>query len=271
MDFYQKFMKDTKRRKKLMYCSKCGAKAPDGTAFCQKCGAKLVADNTTTSAATENSNNSIPYVTPEDATSKKKKGKKWPVILGAIAGVLLLVIIIASIGGDDNSTEVKLSETYTNAEEGFSFKYASAWKPVSENNLSNYFDSSENYPLVFLANETEDGLNTAMVVSKFIVDQDAIDHLFINDDQFIATFDDDVTVKSTAVVELDGVPARKITYVNSDGIGYESYFYAVGSALYRIDFSWKGEDPGNLQRFFDAIIGSYVIDTSNVSSAPAAS
>lgn len=33
----------------------------------------------------------------------------------------------------------------------------------------------------------------------------------------------------------------EITYLDKDGVGYESYFYAVGPALYRIDFSYKGE------------------------------
>ena len=57
-----------------------------------------------------------------------------------------------------DSASVNLSETYINEEEGFSFNYPSAWVPVSEEEYSSRFGSieGEEYPLVLLANETDD-------------------------------------------------------------------------------------------------------------------
>lgn len=245
-----------------MFCPKCGAKTLDGAGFCQKCGTKLIVDD----AVQESTGMAGHQAQPDKVQTSKKKRKKLPIILCALAVLVLLLIIISSLGGNDrqvNTNGVNLSETYTNQNEGISFKYPKAWVLVSEEEFSGRFGSveDEEYPLVLLANETDDlpEANTYIMVSKFPATQDVIDHLFIDDEQFAATFDNDVTVKSTSTTEIDGVAARKITYLTSDGIGYQSYFYAVGSMLYRIDFSWMGESSGNNQRFFDAIIGSYEI------------
>lgn len=59
---------------------------------------------------------------------------------------------------------------------------------------------------------------------------------------------------------IDGISARKFTFFDPNtNVGSESWSYMVGSAIYRIDFEWVGEDPGNNQRFFDAVIDSYKI------------
>lgn len=252
-----------------MFCFKCGTEIPNGSKFCEKCGASL-ADGNVTQMPDGKSAKAVqqPVSVPADA-SKKKKRKKWPFILGGAVLLFLLIVIVAIGGGDDpesqpvqSSTEVELSETCTNDEEGFSFKYPGGWKPVSEERMAGLIGSVEDeYPLVLLANEPEDipEENSYIMVSKFDVEQNAIDHLFIEDEQFAETFDEDVSIKDTSVTELDDVSARKIVYVDSDGLGYESYFYAVDSILYRIDFIWKGESAGSLQPFFDAVIGSYKI------------
>lgn len=262
-----------------MFCPKCGAKALDGAEFCQKCGAKLIADRTD-QKQTEPDARKTQMGNPMPDKPKKKKSKKLPVILAVVVLVFVVILIAANsndlaergeqaqkdeeyIKSQQTSTNVNLSETYTNEEEGFSFKYASAWKPVSKEKLAEFADGVEaDYPLVLLANETKDSPenDTYIMVSKFDVSQDDIDHLFIDDDQFASTFDEDASIKETSVIELDGVPARKIIYIEPDEqFGYESYFYAAGTSIYRIDFNWIGESPGNNQRFFDAVIDSYKI------------
>lgn len=159
-----------------------------------------------------------------------------------------------------DSQEITLSETYTNDEEGISFMYPSAWVPLSEEELVDYVVES-NDTLVLLANATEDlpEENSYIMVSKFDATQNDIDHLFVDDEQFSSTFDNEVTIEDTSTTEIDGVAARKIAYIGKDGNGRQSYFYAVDSVLYRIDFSYRGESAGNKQRFFDAIIDSYKI------------
>lgn len=262
-----------------MFCPKCGAKALDGAEFCQKCGAKLITDRAD-QKQTEADTQQTKMGNALQDKPKKKKSKKLPIILAAVVLVFVVILIAANsndlaergeqaqkdeeyIKSQQASTDVNLSETYTNEEEGFSFKYASAWKPVSEEKLAEFADGVEaDYPLVLLANETKDlpEEDTYIMVSKFNVGKDDIDHLFIDDEQFASTFDADASIKDTSVIELDGVPARKITYIEPDEqFGYESYFYAVGTSIYKIDFNWIGESPGNNQRFFDAVIGSYKI------------
>ena len=196
------------------------------------------------------------------------------------AALVVLILIIAVIGeiGDSESddsasvsttvttTGVNLSQSYVNEEEGFSFQYPEAWVPVSEEELTAYPESEESAPLIVLANEDEDipEENTYIMVFRFEATQDIIDRLFVSDDEFAEHFDNDVSVIETSITEIDGVPAREITYLQSNGIGFQSYFYIVGSKLYRIDFSWKGETAGNKQRFFDAIMESYTIETEEI-------
>ncbi len=247
-----------------MFCTKCGTKLPDDSKFCTKCGAKLAAEEDMTGAAPQQSD--VP---------QKKKSKKLPVILGVTASLVLILVILAVIGssgdvsdsGGGGSSGVNLSQSYVNEAEGISFRYPSAWVPFGEEEIDNLekniskSGSGSGKVLAFLGNENEDlpEANTYIQITKFDVPQDAIDHLFISDEEFAETFDDDVSIKNTSVTEVSGLPARTITYINSQGTGYQSYFYSVGSTLYRIDFSWLGENPGDAQRFFDAILGSYTV------------
>lgn len=89
---------------------------------------------------------------------------------------------------------VNLSKIYENTEEGFSFKYPSAYELLGEEELASLSDGNESVsPLVVLANEIDDlpEANTYIMVSKFSATQDVIDHPFIDDEQFAATFDND--------------------------------------------------------------------------------
>lgn len=256
----------------IMFCPKCGAKAVDGAVFCQKCGAKLIVEATNASTPEQK----VPPK-PSHATTKQppEKKSKLPIILSITAVLFLLFIIIGVIGGRTNSEiakdtrttastkSVNLSQSYSNEMEGFSFQYPSAWIHLSNEELESRAggDVDDEYPLVFLANETEDlpEEDSYIMVSKATVTQDIIDFLYVDDEQFATGFDNDVSVISTSMTTLDGVPAREITYVESDGIGRQSYFYAIGMTIYRIDFGWHGKSAGDKQRFFDAIIDSYTI------------
>lgn len=262
-----------------MFCPKCGAKALDGAEFCQKCGAKLITDHMD-QKPTEADTQQTKMGNALQDKPKKKKSKKLPIILAAVVLVFVVILIAANsndlaergeqaqkdeeyIKSQQDSKDVNLSETYTNEEEGISFQYPSAWVPVSEEEFAEMDGVIENgYPLVMLANVTEDlPENTTYIgVSKYTATQEDIDYIFMDDEQFIDSIDSEVSVKDTSITKLDGIQARKFTYFTpNDGLGSESWFYAVGSTIYRIDFSWVGENPGNNQRFFDAVIGSYKI------------
>lgn len=263
-----------------MFCPKCGNKSIDRGAFCQKCGTKLI-ENGTIQSSTAHSDNPIEQSgNASSEVPKKKKKLKLTVIFSVAAAFLLLFIIVAAISGraisrnqsQEASTNVNLSKTYKNEEEGISFMYPSAWVPLSEKELADHAFVGTNDTLVLLANEMEDlpEENSYIMVSKFNATQDDIDHLFVDDEQFAETFDDDAIIEDTFTTEIDGVAARKIAYLDKDGIGCQSYFYAVAPVLYRIDFRYKGESAGNKQRFFDAVLNSYKItlaDSASVSSA----
>lgn len=258
-----------------MYCQKCGSKAEEGSAFCSKCGAKLIAGGSSQQAAASMSD---PQTQPQThhVTSDmpaKKKYKRLPVILGAVALVIVVLIVLGSLGNNAQQThspanigEVNLSQTYTNEDDGISFKYPSAWIPVGADEIGNYYTEAESENLlVFLANETKGApeLNSYIEILKFPVSQSDIDHLFISDEEFKATFDDTVSITKTSVIQLDGVSARMIAFTTSDDIIYRSYFYGVGSTLYRVNFIRKGKVSANDELFFDAVIDSYTITASN--------
>lgn len=227
---------------------------------------------------------------------KKKKSKKLLIIRSIVVAFIVILIAANACGtikkgeykyeeyrtGNEpkevnlsetytNEEEVNLSETYTNEEEGISFKYPSAWVPVSENeyldrfgNFNNekyYFRVSvEEHPLVLLVNEKEDLTkeNTYIIVEKISSSQDDIDILLGDNEQYLATFGD-ASIEDTFLTEIDGVAARKIIWAGSNGVGYQGYIYAVGSIVYRVDCIYKGEPTGDLQRSFEAIIDSYKI------------
>ena len=254
-------------------CIKCGALLEDNAIFCGECGTKQSNMQSLQQPFQQSTygqviSGNLQANNIQLSVSQKKK-RKLPIILSVIGGLFVLLIIIGVIVGNNesdnqlnqSSTGVNLSQTYTNEEEGFSFKYASGWVPVNEDEFADYIGKDEEYPLVLLANKTE-GLpeeNTYIMISRFDVAQDDIDYLFIDDEQFASTFDDDVTIEDTFITEIDGVAARKIIYTDEDGIGWQSYFYAVAPVLYRIDFVYYGKSAGNYQRFFDAIMDSYTI------------
>lgn len=250
-----------------MFCHKCGAQIADNAAFCKKCGAKMLADNDERSVAAQQSPQPIQTQT-QDAPKKKKLGK-LPIILGAALLVIVLIMIVASMGSSSQQTQsssntggVNLSKTYTNEAEGISFKYPSAWEPIGTREIKNYYTEVESENIVvFLANETQDApeLNAYIEVLKFPSSQADIDRLWLTDEEFMASFDGDVSITKTSVIQLDGVSARMIVFATAEDIIYRSYFYGVDSNLYRVNFIRKGEISANLERFFDAIIDSYTI------------
>lgn len=158
-----------------MFCQKCGAQAVDGAEFCQKCGTRLVPDNKAPTIPTPSPDvhaptqpypqqrvgasfparvSPQPYVGP--VFPQKKKSKAPIIILGILGGIfgllVLLFIIGLMIGSDEtdspqsssaSSTDVNLSQSYVNEEDGISFKYPSAWVAVKEEDFDDYVNASD--------------------------------------------------------------------------------------------------------------------------------
>lgn len=155
---------------------------------------------------------------------------------------------------------IDLSETYINEEEGILFNYPSAWVDVTEY----YTNEQLEFYVVGLANVDEDvpELGSVIEIRKFTDSQYLIDQLFISDKEFIDNFSEgqnEISDIRTSVVEIDGVPARNISYVGENNIFYQSYIYNVDSDLYWIDFMCEESQAESYEHFFSAIIGSYSI------------
>lgn len=273
-----------------MFCHKCGNQIADTAAFCPKCGVKLTANDTAQQTAAPTSAGQLqPQVNnPQPDIAQKKKSRKLPIIVGAIAIALAFVVILIAANFDDlqergeqarkdeeyiasqqQSSDINLSETYMNETEGFSFKYPRAWVVVNADEIKNYYTEAESENIVvFLANETKDApeLNSYIEVLKFPSSQKDIDHLWISDEEFKATFADDVSITKTSIIQLDKVPARMIAFATTEDIIYRSYFYGVDSNLYRVNFIRKGKVSANDERFFDAVIDSFTVTAANTSS-----
>lgn len=130
----------------------------------------------------------------------KKKGPRWPWAVCGI-GIAVVVLVVAAIIGSNagkvtepsssvsssNSENVSLTETCTNEEQGFSFQYPSAWKPVSQEEMINYALPEKDHPLVLLANEYEDipEANSYIMVSRYEATEEDEAMFDLDDEAFL--------------------------------------------------------------------------------------
>lgn len=222
---------------------------------------------------------------------QKKKSKAPFIVLGIVGGIVALFILLIIIGmiadsqdeppasqqessavtsSSAESDKVKLSKTYVNTNAGISFRYPAEWEKILDTDWDDYLSDSDGV-LVLLAREDDDdpSLNSLILLTQFELDEEDQEIFFSDDDTFLDWFtsDEDKRTKETSVMDLDGIPARRITFVDSDGDGCQYYFYIAGNTLYRIDFLWLDEDAGELQPIFDAIMDSYTINKDKLEAA----
>lgn len=279
-----------------MFCHKCGTQIAEGAVFCHRCGTKVVNAETAPQPAdahvlthepAANSNpeaaasvNPVQQVPPERNNVQSGKAAdektKSAVILSIIAAIFLLFIIRGVTDKRSNSendkvsrpsaivTDVDLSKSYSNNKEGISFQYPSGWTPLSRKEIASYirYEEADNVLSVIVdENETEDDLSICLF--KIPATHDKKGLIFGDDGQFAEEFaadkSIDISAVNTSITTLDGVTAREIEYVDSDGYGHQRYLYVVGITIYGVEFSWLGESAGSNQRLFDAIIDSYSI------------
>ena len=205
----------------------------------------------------------------------KKKGSRWPWVVcgsGIVAAALVVAAIIAtsvgqmtgasSPGASSHSKNVSLTETCTNEEEGFSFQYPSAWKPVSQEDMINYDLPEEDLPLVLLANEYEDipEANSYIMVTRFDATEEDVDMLSLDDEAFLDAIQIDGSDLETSSLTIDGVPVRKVSYqVDEENRYQQTYYYVANQGLFRVDMFCSTGQSSEYIRFFDAIMDSYTI------------
>lgn len=205
----------------------------------------------------------------------KKKGSRWPWVvcgIGIVAAALVVAAIIgtsvsqmtgaSSPGASSHSKNVILSETCTNEEEGFSFQYPSAWKPVPQQEMINYALPEEDLPLVLLANEYEDipEANSYIMVTRFDATEEDVDMLSLDDEAFLDAIQIDGSDLETSSLTIDGVPVRKVSYqVDEENRYQQTYYYVANQGLFRVDMFCSTGQSSEYIRFFDAIMDSYTI------------
>lgn len=269
-----------------MFCHKCGTEIADGAAFCHKCGARMQSTDSSGQAKEGLRTGSVqedhaegqvsppivsaqvqpPAAAPGKSKTGKKKSRKIPLILGITILVSVILVVVIAVAGRTNddaysNSGVSLSQTYTNEAEGISFQYPGAWELSDP---AEYYGTSSDLQtsLTLLVNKTGQELNSVIEVLKFSVDQGTIEHLFAGDEEFTQTFSGSASIIETSIVEVDGIKARRVAYIEQDELYYLSYMYGIGSTLYRINFISPKDMKGSFERFYDAVIESYTIKVS---------
>lgn len=153
----------------------------------------------------------------------------------------------------------EFSEIYINEMEGISFKYPRAWTSID----TTEYDMEDNIEMAVVGLKSDEKygeiFNAIMAVSKFQVTSESIDELFISDYEYAARYLSDVSIIETSVVELDGISARKIEYVDSEDRYIQRYLYGVGTNVYKIELGCENNYARKYKRIFDAIMDSYSI------------
>ncbi len=167
--------------------------------------------------------------------------------------------VMTAITGQYSSAIMEL----VNEEEGFSLSYPDTlWKPVD---LATLPAEDQENTVAFLSGEIPyaPDFSSGIQILKFPNRPDQIAHLYIDDTEFAATWDNDAAIIETALIELGGVTMRKVVYSEpSDGpddFFWSSYLYAAGSDLYRVNFVRKGTLTQALDHSFDELMKTYTV------------
>ena len=167
--------------------------------------------------------------------------------------------VVTAITGQYSSAIMEL----VNEEEGFSLSYPDTlWKPVD---LATLPAEDQENTVAFLSGEIPyaPDFSSGIQILKFPNRPDQIAHLYIDDTEFAATWDNDAAIIETALIELGGVTMRKVVYSEpSDGpddFFWSSYLYAAGSDLYRVNFVRKGTLTQALDHSFDELMKTYTV------------
>lgn len=163
--------------------------------------------------------------------------------------------------------EMNFTETYTNESEGISFKYPYPIGWVSIDATGYNSEDNIGVAVAGLVNEKYSGVfYSVMAVEKYPGTPQQVDELFINDQAYAAKYLNNVSVIETSVVELDGIPARKTVYTDSDSYGHR-YLYNVGNNVYRVELGCEKDYAERYEKVFDAIMDSYVITKVSLSNS----
>ena len=217
-----------------MFCHKCGTQITEEAAFCHKCGARLIVDSPVVQEEPASMPaREEPVSTPVQETpqpdrgtpeAQPKKKSKLPLILGGIAALVLVVVLIAAGGNKDDSLPSSRASnggeeqpavdylTYTNEEEGISFKYPSFWEEGALSEAGVYFSDERLTMITYLLAPTVDGPKLPIMnVRKAPVTQEVINEIFSATLSTIQT-EGNMLVTDIEDVAINELPARRFSF-----------------------------------------------------------
>ena len=258
-----------KHWEQMIPCKKCLRTYDKKLADCPNCGQTNPSLNTDDAAQPVSSEpikaaatKSAAAPTPPNPKKKISKGLLFGIIgIAVVAVVAIVVVIVLSLGGADDygydpppSSSVDYSElltqTYTNEEEGFAFKYPGGW------DFENDDDSIVSINTAGLSFAANIGVAKGEADDEFFSATKG-DFLDFYSEEF-----DELNIVSLSDVYLDGVPARKLamtyTYEGVSFVGVQ-HFYKIGSDMYIVSCLSLQSNFDEYEPIFDAIMDSYRI------------
>jgi len=258
-----------KHWEQMIPCKKCLRTYDKKLADCPNCGQTNPSLNTDDAAQPVSSEpikaaatKSAAAPTPPNPKKKISKGLLFGIIgIAVVAVVAIVVVIVLSLGGADDygydpppSSSVDYSElltqTYTNEEEGFAFKYPGGW------DFENDDDSIVSINTAGLSFAANIGVAKGEADDEFFSATKG-DFLDFYSEEF-----DELNIVSLSDVYLDGVPARKLamtyTYEGVSFVGVQ-HFYKIGSDMYIVSYLSLQSNFDEYEPIFDAIMNSYRI------------
>lgn len=248
-----------------MFCHKCGTQLKEDVNFCPKCGAPVVLSKETL------------QVSAKESTAEmmpKKRARKFPILIVII--VLFLGIVVAAMigkkpdekkyvefsdpvkeqsGGNSNVQEkVNLTETFTDYENGITFRYPAEWvilDSTGELNIVEMLDSEN----------TADRIVTFHV--NIIFDQDPYGVYTQSKDTVQKNVNEYGEFLDLSETQFGSVPVKVLKYqrsgLNSDDI-VTMFWYKLDEEVYQVTCSCTASAIDTYEPIFEAVLDSYTVN-----------
>jgi len=171
--------------------------------------------------------------------------------------LIAAIVVLLSTCSDDSpasSNSISLSKTYTNEVEGFSFKYPGNWDIIDDPQIK-----------IGIITLIESNYFANMNIQKDSADEYLFNYTKSDFKEELENTYDDVDISELSNIELDGIPAIKLTLTYlAEGDRYSSiqYFYNLYHDLYGITFISLLSNFDKYEPIFETIMDSYKITRS---------
>lgn len=155
------------------------------------------------------------------------------------------------------SGEIELTEEYTDEAEGFSFNHPSDWTFNDMVDYGTYTDQFGFTPLCQIAQ-----YSPYTVIAVYKSSDAGLVEAFSDETEFLTAFGYAVEAVSEielSAADLDGIPAKRISYVMMETSSVQDYIYIMGGTVYKVQLTCAKDTAGSNAALFTAIMDSYTI------------